>query len=218
MSKYNTVIFDLDGTLLDTLEDLADAVNYAMKTCGLPERTYDEVRSFVGNGIALLIQRSVPSGTSDEMTQKALAIFKEYYGAHCRVKTKAYDGVLEMLKCLKEQGIKTAIVSNKADFAVKELQKFYFDGVIPVAMGENESAGIKKKPAPEMVLAALRQLDSTVEESVYVGDSEVDIQTANNSNMDAILVSWGFREKDFLLEQGAKVIVDTMDELKREVL
>jgi phosphoglycolate phosphatase len=218
MSKYNTVIFDLDGTLLDTLEDLADAVNYAMKTCELPERTYDEVRSFVGNGIALLIQRSVPSGTSDEMIQKALAIFKEYYGTHCRVKTKAYDGVLKMLKCLKEQGIKTAIVSNKADFAVKELQKFYFDGIIPVAMGENESAGIKKKPAPEMVLATLRQLDSTVEESVYVGDSEVDIQTANNSNMDAILVSWGFREKDFLLEQGAKVIVDNIDELIREVL
>ena len=147
MSKYRTAIFDLDGTLLNTLEDLKDSVNYAMRACDLKERTLDEVRSFAGNGIAMLIRRSA-SGASEETIQKALEIFKAYYKEHCQVKTKPYDGILEMLKTLEENQVKTAIVSNKADFVVKELQKIYFTNRIPIAIGENEAAGIQKKPAP----------------------------------------------------------------------
>ncbi len=217
MSKYRTAIFDLDGTLLNTLEDLKDSVNYAMRACALKERTLDEVRSFAGNGIAMLIKRSA-SGASEETTKKALEIFKEYYKTHCQVKTKPYDGILEMLKSLQKNGVKTAIVSNKADFAVKELQKIYFTGIIPIAIGENEAAGIQKKPAPQMVYKALEELESKPEESVYIGDSEVDIETARNSGMDAILVSWGFRNREYLEELGAKVIVDSAEELRREVL
>ena len=144
--------------------------------------------------------------------------FKEYYKTHCQVKTKPYDGILEMLKSLQKNGVKTAIVSNKADFAVKELQKIYFTGIIPIAIGENEAAGIQKKPAPQMVYKALEELESKPEESVYIGDSEVDIETARNSGMDAILVSWGFRNREYLEELGAKVIVDSAEELRREVL
>ena len=217
MSKYRTAIFDLDGTLLNTLEDLKDSVNYAMRACDLKERTLDEVRSFAGNGIAMLIRRSA-SGASEETIQKALEIFKEYYKDHCQVKTKPYDGILEMLKTLEENQVKTAIVSNKADFAVKELQKIYFTDCIPIAIGENEAAGIQKKPAPEMVYKALEELHSKPEEAVYIGDSEVDIETAKNSRMDAIIVTWGFREKEYLKEQGATVIVDSAKELEREVL
>ena len=217
MSKYRTAIFDLDGTLLNTLEDLKDSVNYAMRACDLKERTLDEVRSFAGNGIAMLIRRSA-SGASEETIQKALEIFKEYYKEHCQVKTKPYDGILEMLKTLEENQVKTAIVSNKADFVVKELQKIYFTNRIPIAIGENEAAGIQKKPAPEMVYKALEELHSKPEEAVYIGDSEVDIETAKNSGMDAIIVTWGFREKKYLKEQGATVIVDSVKELIREVL
>ena len=217
MSKYRTAIFDLDGTLLNTLEDLKDSVNYAMRACALKERTLDEVRSFAGNGIAMLIKRSV-NGADEKTEKKALEIFKEYYKDHCQVKTKPYDGILEMLKTLEENQIKIAIVSNKADFAVKELQKIYFTDSIPIAIGENEAAGIRKKPAPEMVYKALEELGSKPEESVYIGDSEVDIETARNSGMDAIIVTWGFREKEYLKEQGATVIVDSAKELIREVL
>ena len=188
-----------------------------MRACGGKERTLDEVRSFAGNGIAMLIRRSA-SGASEKTIQKALEIFKEYYKDHCQVKTKPYDGILEMLRTLEENQVKTAIVSNKADFAVKELQKIYFTDSIPIAIGENEAAGIQKKPAPEMVYKALEELDSKPEEAVYIGDSEVDIETAKNSGMNAIIVTWGFREKEYLKKQGATVVVDSAKELEREVL
>ena len=145
MNKKDTVVFDLDGTLLDTLEDLKNSVNYAMRHFDYPERTLDEVRRFVGNGIVLLIQRAIPGGKDDPNFEEAFALFKEHYGKHCNDTTKPYEGIMELLHILKEHNIKIAIVSNKADFAVKELNEIYFKGMISVAIGEKESEGIRKE-------------------------------------------------------------------------
>lgn len=213
MRKYNTIIFDLDGTLLNTLEDLAAAVNYALVQCGQPVRNLDEVRTFVGNGIRNLIIRAVPQGEENPKFEEVFAVFKEYYGAHCNDKTCLYRGVRNLLVQLKEEGCRLAIVSNKADFAVKELQKIYFDGLIEVAIGEKE--GILRKPAPDTVNQALRELDSVRKEAVYVGDSEVDIATAQNAGIPCVSVTWGFRDREFLREHGAKVFADTAEDLSR---
>ena len=215
--KYKAIVFDLDGTLLNTLEDLKDAVNFALRQKQMPERSLEEIRNFVGNGIANLLKRSVPAGTGDQETAEALAIFREYYGAHCQDKTKPYDGIMELLAEIKKSGIRTAVVSNKADFAVKELIPFYFGDSIPVAMGENEAEGIPKKPAPDMVWKALEELGCSREEAVYIGDSDVDVQTAKNSGLDFIGVSWGFRGREFLEKQGADVIVDKPEEILRVI-
>ena len=203
----NTVIFDLDGTLLDTLDDLTNSANYTMAEMGFPTRTRAEVRSFVGNGILVLMRKCSPEGTDEAMIQKALAIFKKHYGEHCNDLTRPYDGINDLIKALQEKDIKMAIVSNKADFAVKELADIYFKGTIPVAIGENEAAGIRKKPAPDTVYKSLELLGSTAEEAVYVGDSEVDIETSLNAGLDMVLCSWGFREEDFLKAKGAPVII-----------
>lgn len=213
MNKKDTVVFDLDGTLLDTLEDLKNSVNYAMRHFDYPERTLDEVRRFVGNGIMLLIQRAIPGGKDDPNFEEAFALFKEHYGKHCNDTTKPYEGIMELLHILKEHNIKIAIVSNKADFAVKELNEIYFKGMISVAIGEKESEGIRKKPAPDTVREALKELGSTAEGSVYVGDSDVDIETARNSGMDEILCDWGFRGEEFLKEHGAKIIIKNPEEI-----
>lgn len=215
--KYKAIVFDLDGTLLNTLEDLKDAVNFALRQKQMPERSLEEIRNFVGNGIANLLKRSVPAGTGEQETAEALAIFREYYGAHCQDKTKPYDGIMELLAEIKKSGIRTAVVSNKADFAVKELIPFYFGDSIPVAMGENEAEGIPKKPAPDMVWKALEELGCSREEAVYIGDSDVDVQTAKNSGLDFIGVSWGFRGREFLEKQGANVIVDKPEEIMRVI-
>ena len=208
--KYETFIFDLDGTLLDTLEDLWSAVNYALKKNGYPLRTIDEVREFIGNGVRILMERAL-GGTED--LEVALADFKEYYGANCAVKTSLYDGVEEVLLALKKAGKKCAVVSNKADFAVKLQAKQYFGELIPVAIGENEAAGVKKKPAPDSVEIALRELQAIKEGAVYIGDSEVDIQTAKNAGLPCISVCWGMKSKEFLLENGAATILETPTEL-----
>ncbi len=213
MQKKDTVVFDLDGTLLDTLDDLMNSVNYALESNGYPARTRDEVRRFVGNGILLLMQRALPSGQENPDFDKVFAGFKEHYGIHCNDLTKPYEGIMELLELLKEKGVKMAIVSNKADFAVKELSEIYFKGIIPVAIGEKESEGIRKKPAPDTVMEALRQLGSTTENAVYVGDSEVDLATAENCGMDYILCEWGFREREKLEELGGKVFVKKPSEI-----
>lgn len=213
MQKKDTVVFDLDGTLLDTLDDLMNSVNYALESNGYPARTKDEVRRFVGNGILLLMQRALPSGQENPDFDKVFAGFKEHYGIHCNDLTKPYEGIMELLELLKEKGVKMAIVSNKADFAVKELSEIYFKGIIPVAIGEKESEGIRKKPAPDTVMEALRQLGSTTENAVYVGDSEVDLATAENCGMDYILCEWGFRERKKLEELGGKVFVKKPSEI-----
>lgn len=212
MRKYDTVIFDLDGTLLDTLEDLADAVNYALRTMEMPERTIEEVRRFVGNGVRRLMELSVPGGFDNPRFEETFALFREYYGVHCNDKTKAYDGVVDLLRELKQEGYALAIVSNKLDSAVKELSEIYFEGIVKVAIGEKE--GVAKKPAPDTVYAALKELGKSAEGAVYVGDSDVDIMTAKNSGLPCISVLWGFRDEDFLRAHGAENFARTTEEVK----
>lgn len=197
----DTVIFDLDGTLLDTLEDLTDSVNHAMAAFGFPLHTIDEVRTFVGNGAPKLLERSIPRGLENPDYEAALAAFKAHYAAHCEDKTKPYDGVPEMLAELKRQGYHMAVVSNKFDGAVKKLCKKYFGEFIAVSIGE--SAEVKRKPAPDTVYRALRELGCDASRAVYVGDSEVDIRTAKNASLPCISVTWGFRTEEKLLGEGA---------------
>lgn len=212
MKKYETVIFDLDGTLLYTLEDLTKATNYALRRMNMPERTLDDVRRFVGNGVARLIELAVPEGTAPDVFEQTLAIFWEYYDIHCNDNTKAYDGVIDLLRELKADGYALAIVSNKPDSAVKELAEIYFEGIVKVAIGE--SAGVAKKPAPDTVYAALKELGMPKEGAVYVGDSEVDVMTAKNSGLPCISVLWGFREEAFLKEHGADHFVREPEEIR----
>lgn len=212
--RYDAIIFDLDGTLLDTLADLTGSVNAAMKQFGLPGRTLDEVREFVGNGIRRLIQRVVPGGETHPEFEQILDYFREHYGAHCMDETEPYPGIVSLLDWLRKTGVRTAIVSNKADFAVKKLRDVYFDELIEVAIGERE--GVRKKPEPDSVLQALEELGVERGRAVYVGDSDVDLQTAGNAGLDCILVSWGFRSREFLLAAGAapEQIVSNVRELK----
>lgn len=204
---YETVVFDLDGTLLDTLDDLHGAVNAALAAYGLPLRSKDEVRGFVGNGIVKLMERAIGEKNNADF-DGALAAFKAHYKQHCKDKTAAYAGVLPLLSALKARGVKTAVVSNKADFAVKLLAEEYFDGLLLAAVGENESAGIRKKPAPDSLLAVMEQLGADKKTTVYVGDSEVDIQTAENAGVDCLSVTWGFKDRAFLKAHGATVFID----------
>ena len=208
---YNTYIFDLDGTLLSTLGDLAASCNYALRTNGLPERTIDEVRQFVGNGVKKLMERAIPGGLDNYKFDKTYADFRQHYMQHNLDTTKPYDGVMEMLEELRKQGKKVAVVSNKFYAATQELCRYFFGDLVPVAIGERED--IRKKPAPDTVLEAMRQLGVTAERAVYIGDSDVDIDTARNSGMPCISVLWGFRDKEFLLEHGAKTLVSTPEEI-----
>lgn len=201
MSKIDTVVFDLDGTLLNTLEDLADSVNYAMIQYGLPEHTIEEVRAYVGNGVAKLIERSIPQGIDNPYYEQILDTFKKHYALHCEDKTHPYEGIMELLAQLKQQNFRMAIVSNKFDGAVKKLNERYFDQYISVAIGE--SATVQKKPAPDTVYQALAELAADASRAVYVGDSEVDRQTAANVPMTCVSVTWGFRTREQLLEAGA---------------
>lgn len=209
--KYKAIIFDLDGTLLDTLDDLTASMNYALRTMSMPERTKDEVRGFVGNGLAKLVERALPQGSSEEQCSKALSLLKEHYAVHCMDKTGMYDGVREMLVKLHDMGYKLAIVSNKVDTAVQELKLHYFDGLIGTAVGERE--GISGKPAPDMVFAAVKEIGAELSDCVYVGDSDVDIKTAENSGLPCISVSWGFRGEEFLKAHGAKTMISRPDEI-----
>lgn len=216
MKKYNTVIFDLDGTLLDTLWDLTDSVNAVLNRHALPGHGIDSIRRFVGNGIDTLIERAVPLGRDNESYDCILREFKEYYGRHCNDRTKPYDGIMEMLGRLKERGYRMGIVSNKADFAVKELNKLYFSDYVRVAVGATDER--RKKPAPDAVMAALQELKSSIGDSMYVGDSEVDIETAKNCGMDCIGVEWGFRGRKDLILAGATDIVKTPSEILQKYL
>lgn len=207
------VIFDLDGTLLNTIEDLKESTNFALSAFGYPIKTVEEVNSFVGDGVSKLIERAIPNGKDNKDFEPCLQMFKFFYSQNMLNQTKPYDGITELLETLKAKGIKTAVVSNKFDSAVKELTKKYFDGLISVSIGENEKEGIKKKPAPDMVLKALKELDVQPSDAVYAGDSNTDILTAQNTGIPCISVSWGFRTKEFLLENGAKTIIDYPSEL-----
>ena len=208
---YQTAVFDLDGTLLDTLEDLYRAVNSALTAHLLPLRSRDEVRMFVGNGVELLIRRAVPAGCDEKTILATLADFKATYAAICKDNTRPYDGILPMLSTLRDNGIRVAVVSNKFDAATKALCAEYFGDLVEVAIGER--TGVRKKPAPDTVLEALKELGVTAEGAVYIGDSDVDIRTAENCGMDCLSVTWGLRDEDFLLQSGAKTLVHAPSDL-----
>lgn len=205
------VIFDLDGTLLNTLEDLKDSTNYALQKFGFPQRTLDEVRSFVGNGLRMLIVRAVPADTDDAVIDAVLKTMKLHYAENYHNNTRPYDGIEALLMRLKAEGYPMAIVSNKADLVVALLRKLYFDTLIPVAVGETE--GVLRKPAPDMVIEGLRRLGLPGAKAVYVGDSEVDLQTARNVGIPCLSVTWGFRSIQQLKEAGAQHLAHTPDEL-----
>ena len=213
---YKTVLFDMDGTLLDTLEDLCDSTNYVLRKLGHPERSLEETRRFVGNGAEKLIRRAMPENTAEEEIRTALGMFRTYYEAHCKVKTKVYDGMLEVLDALRAHGVKTAVVSNKPDEAVKKLSEEYFGDRMDYAIGPKE--GRRCKPYPDMVDAALKAMGMPREGAVYIGDSEVDLQTAKNAGMDCISVCWGFRDAEFLKQAGATQLVHTPKELEKLLL
>lgn len=207
----DTIVFDLDGTLTNTLQDLANSVNYALRQMGWPERTLDEIRCFVGNGVHKLIERAVPECVSGDLLEQCFKCFRAHYLVHCQDTTCLYPGVAEMLQNVHEAGFRTAIVSNKLQAGVDELYAAYFTGVVDVAIGQRK--GVPLKPAPDMVSLALEALGAAPENAVYVGDSEVDVQTARNSGLPCISVLWGFRDKRQLVEAGATHFIQSPSEL-----
>ena len=211
---YSTYIFDLDGTLLDTLHDLASSVNYALQTHGMPTHSVDAIRGFVGNGVRLLMERAVPDGAQNPQFEAAFATFRQHYMQHSLDTTCPYPGIAEMLHQLKQRGCRLAVVSNKMMAATQDLVRHFFPE-IEVAIGEHEAEGIRKKPAPDTVFQALRQLGVGKEQAVYVGDSDVDLQTARNSGLPCISVLWGFRSRDFLLHHGATTFAERPADILR---
>ena len=209
---YKLAIFDLDGTILDTIDDLADSTNHILAINNYPTHSKEDIRSFVGNGIYMLIKRALPKDTAEEEVLNVQKQFSVYYKEHCCDKTKPYQGIIELLEQLKKHSVKLAVVSNKGDFAVKILMDDYFPNLFDYSVGEKEN--VRKKPAPDSVNEVLRVLNVALQDSVYIGDSEVDIQTAKNAKMDCISVSYGFREKQYLIDNGATVICDNIDQLK----
>ncbi len=209
--KYRLAIFDMDGTILDTLEDLTDSINYSLRECGFPERTLKEIRSFVGNGNLNSIRRSLPEGADEQTVKKAYGIFTGRYKDHCNDKTKPYPGVCGVISELRSKGVLTAVISNKDDYAVRTLVKAFFEGLFDFALGARPE--LKNKPAPDPVYAVLEKLGVEKKDAVYIGDSEVDLQTAQNSGLDCISVLWGFRDRDLLEERGAKTFAAAPSEL-----
>lgn len=212
----NTIIFDLDGTLLNTLEDLKNSINFALEKNGFPKRSLNEIRSFVGNGIKLLVERSMPQNCDENAFDLCYNDFCAHYKEHMNDNTAPYDGVLNMLKILKENGFKTAIVTNKAAFAAKELCDNIFGDLIGVTVGAGD--GVRTKPHPDGVYKALDILDAKKCEAVFVGDSDVDIATANNAGLTSVGVLWGFRDRCVLEKAGAAHFCETVDELCEKLL
>ena len=211
MNGCKAAVFDLDGTILDTLDDLADSLAAVLRRFGMPERTREETRRFVGNGVRLLIERAVPPGTDEKKADEVYATFLSHYGAHCAEKTAPYPGIAETLASLRRAGIRTAVVSNKADAPVKTLVARYFPSLFDAAVGERE--GIRRKPAPDSLFEVIRLLGVSPAETVYVGDSDVDIETAKNAGIPCLSVTWGFRSRDFLCRHGAGTLVNRPEEL-----
>lgn len=211
MNQFDVYIFDLDGTLLDTLGDLAASCNHALRQMRLPEHSTDDVRRFVGNGVRKLIERAVPGGDRHPLFEQTLALFRQHYMDHSLDTTHPYEGIMPLLRALKAQGKTVAVVSNKFDAATKSLCHHFFEGLVDVAIGESER--IRKKPAPDTVLEVMRLLGIAREQAVYIGDSDVDIETAANSGIPCISVLWGFRDRDFLLAHGATMLVSTPSEI-----
>ena len=213
MKRYKAIIFDLDGTLLDTLADLAEGTNYALRVNGFPERTIDEIRRFVGNGARKLIERAVPDGQIEAALEKVRQDFDIYYKVHCKDHTGPYPGIMEMLQELVQQGYSLGVVSNKPDFAVQELIPEYFPGIFASVSGERQ--GVAKKPAPDLIWEAMKNLQADSSNAVYVGDSEVDLEAAVNAGIPCISVAWGFKGKKFLEEQQAEMIIEKPSEIQK---
>lgn len=214
--KYELAVFDMDGTILYTLDDICNGVNEALVRHGLPRRDIDSIRRNIGHGIRHEIESSVPEGTDESVIDAVFHDFHAWYEVHCNDNTRPYEGIVELLQSLKEEGIRCAVVSNKADYAVKALSDIHFRGLMEASVGEME--GIARKPAPDEVDEVLRLTGVDRKKAVYIGDSEVDIETARNAGMDCIAVSWGYRDRWMLEASGAKVIVDNVEQLKHLLL
>lgn len=211
MKEYRTYIFDLDGTLLNTLNDLAASTNYALRSVGLPEHSTEDVRRFVGNGVRKLMERAIDGGDKNPLFDKAYAIFRSHYLEHGLDTTLPYPGIMEMFAKLKAKGKNIAVVSNKFYDATQELVHHFFGKYVSVAIGEREN--IRKKPAPDTVIEALKMLGVDKADAVYIGDSDVDVNTAKNVGIPCISVLWGFRDKDFLTACGATTFISSPSEL-----
>ena len=214
--KFTLAVFDMDGTILDTLEDLQNSLNVILERYGYPTRTLEEVRRFVGNGILRLIEQAVPADCTEEQVRMVYEDFIPYYREHSAEKTRPYDGIVSLLDALKKHGMRLAVVSNKADAAVQDLCEQYFDGLFDLAVGERK--GMAKKPAPDMVELVLDMLQVSKEDAVYIGDSEVDAATAQNSGLHLCAVEWGFRDVDVLKEHGAEHIFADTESLQDYLL
>lgn len=209
--KYEAILYDMDGTVLDTLDDLTDSVNYALKQFDFPPVSPQRLAGFLGNGAIQLIIRSCPPGTDEETIQKMYDIYTPWYGEHCSVKTAPYEGIIELMQKLRNMGVKQAVISNKPDIAVKPLAEQYFPGLLELAVGD--SSAVRRKPAPDTVFAAAREMNVPLERCVYIGDTEVDVETARNAGIDGIAVTWGFRTPEELIAAGATTLVNNTEEL-----
>lgn len=214
LKNKKAYIFDLDGTLLDTMADLATAVNHALAANGLPLRTIEEVTAFIGNGVRVLIKRSVQEDTSEELYEKVFSDYQAFYRVHYMDKTVPYEGMKDILLKLKERGLKLAVISNKNDTETKLLMEHFFPGIFDIVYGSMD--GIPRKPAPDMVFKTVDELGLSVKDCLYIGDSEVDIATAHNADMDVLSVAWGSRTPEFLKECGATMIISKPSELLKQ--
>ena len=214
--KYRLAVFDMDGTILDTLDDLTDSLNHVLDIFCMPRRTRREVRSFMGNGIRRLIELGVPSGTPEDITDKVYLSFSDYYPDHCAIRTGPYPGILSLIDTLRRHGMQTAVVSNKVDCAVQLLCAQYFPDAFDAVAGEQP--GIRRKPCPDAVNHVLSVLGIPREEAVYLGDTEVDIRTAVNAGMDCIAVDWGFRDRSFLQGLHPTFLISSPEEAVRILL
>ena len=213
--KYDAIMFDMDGTVVDSLQDICDAVNHAMRHYALPEFAPEQIKRFLGYGAWQLLRRTLPADATDAFVDEVLAYYKPYYAEHTGDKTRPYDGIIPLMERLGSEGLRLAIISNKPDAAVQPLVKSYFADVVRLAVGERE--GVRRKPWPDMLEAAARELGVPMERCLYVGDSEVDIETAKNAGIDCAAVSWGFRSTEELKRAGATLIVDSPEELARYI-
>ncbi len=209
--KYDAILYDMDGTVLDTLGDLCDSVNYSLAQFSFPAITMSDAAQYLGNGARRLITLACPEGTDEETVEKVLAFYLPWYNEHCRIKTAPYDGILEMMRKFRALGVKQAVISNKPDPAVQSLAEDFFSGLLELAVGESKD--VRRKPAPDGVLNAAKQMNAPLDRCVYIGDTEVDIETAKNAGMDCVSVTWGFRSARQLIDSGASVMVNNAEEL-----
>lgn len=211
MKKYDAWLFDMDGTVLDTLEDLKNSVNYMLKSKGMAERNSEEIRRFLGYGFVNLLKSSLEYEISEEEFEECKKTYQEYYAVHCTDETKPYDGIIDVLTKLKENGVKIALVSNKHESAVMSLNERYFGGMFDEVSGDRE--GVNRKPAPDSVYIVLEKLGISKEKALFIGDSEVDSKTAQNAGVDFVGVTWGFRDKEQLIKSGASDFADKPSDL-----